>query len=155
MPLEVIENITRVEADNRERKASAEAKAKQIVADAQRDGLALLQQTRAAAADRGRELLRQAETRAEAKGDEISRAAQAEGETLRREAESHGQAAHKVKNARPLPPELKELEGRVRETLGMRATLSGNAKKGKIVLQYYSQEELERLYEVLEKLDTL
>ena len=57
MPLEVIENITRVEADNRERKASAEAKAKQIVADAQRDGLALLQQTRAAAADRGRELL--------------------------------------------------------------------------------------------------
>ena len=74
---------------------------------------------------------------------------------LRREAESHGQAAHKVKNARPLPPELKELEGRVRETLGMCATLSGNAKKGKIVLQYYSQEELERLYEVLEKLDTL
>ena len=74
---------------------------------------------------------------------------------LRREAESHGQAAHKVKNARPLAPELKELEGRVRETLGMRATLSGNAKKGKIVLQYYSQEELERLYEVLEKLDTL
>ena len=75
--------------------------------------------------------------------------------SLRREAESHGQAAHKVKNARPLPPELKELEGRVRETLGMRATLSGNARKGKIVLQYYSQEELERLYEVLEKLDTL
>ena len=74
---------------------------------------------------------------------------------LRREAESHGQAAHKVKSARPLPPELKELEGRVRETLGMRATLSGNARKGKIVLQYYSQEELERLYEVLEKLDTL
>ena len=74
---------------------------------------------------------------------------------LRREAESHGQAAHKVKKARPLPPELKELEGRVRETLGMRATLTGNAKKGKIVLQYYSQEELERLYEVLEKLDTL
>ena len=75
--------------------------------------------------------------------------------SLRREAESHGQAAHKVKNARPLPPELKELEGRVRETLGMRATLTGNAKKGKIVLQYYSQAELERLYEVLEKLDTL
>ena len=74
---------------------------------------------------------------------------------LRREAESHGQAAHKVKNARPLPPELKELEGRVRETLGMRATLTGNARKGKIVLQYYSQEELERLYEVLEKLNTL
>ena len=57
MPLEVIENITRVEADNRERKASAEAKAKQIVADAQREGLALLQQTRTSAAERSRELL--------------------------------------------------------------------------------------------------
>lgn len=87
MPLEVIENITRVEADNRERKASAEAKAKQIVTDAQRDGLALLQQTRAAAADRGRELLRQAEARAAARGDEIGREAQAEAERLRREAE--------------------------------------------------------------------
>ena len=86
MPLEVIENITRVEADNRERKASAEAKAKQIVADAQRDGLALLQQTRAAA-DRGRELLRQAEARAAARGDEIGQEAQAEAERLRREAE--------------------------------------------------------------------
>ena len=85
MPLEVIENITRVEADNRERKASAEAKAKQIVADAQRDGLALLQQTRAA--DRGRELLRQAEARAAARGDEIGQEAQAEAERLRREAE--------------------------------------------------------------------
>ena len=54
MPLEVIENITQVEAENRECKTAAEAKAKQIIADAQRDGLALLQQTRAAAADRGR-----------------------------------------------------------------------------------------------------
>ena len=68
MPLEVIENITQVEAENRERKTAAEAKAKQIIADAQRDGLALLQQTRAAAADRGRELLRQAETEQRPKG---------------------------------------------------------------------------------------
>ena len=75
--------------------------------------------------------------------------------SLRREAENQGPSPRKVKKARPLPPELKELEGRVRETLGMRATLTGNARKGKIVLQYYSQEELERLYEVLEKLDTL
>lgn len=93
MPLEVIENITRVEADNRERKASAEAKAKQIVADTQRDGLALLQQTRTSAAERSRELLRQAETRAAARGEEIRRDAQAEGEALRKEAESRLDAA--------------------------------------------------------------
>ena len=73
MPLEAIENITRVEADNRERKASAEAKAKQIVADVQREGLALLQQTRTSAAERSRELLQQAETRAAARGEEIRR----------------------------------------------------------------------------------
>ena len=93
MPLEVIENITRVEADNRERKASAEAKAKQIVADAQREGLALLQQTRTSAAERSRELLQQAETRAAARGEEIRRDAQAEGDALRREAETRQDAA--------------------------------------------------------------
>ena len=48
-----------------------------------------------------------------------------------------------------LPTELRELESRVRETLGVRATLSGTAKKGKIVLQYYSQEELEHLSDLL------
>ena len=93
MSLEVIENITRVEAENRERKASAEAKAKQIVADAQREGLALLQHTRASAADRSRELLQQAETRAAARREEIGRTAQAEGEALRRDAESRLDAA--------------------------------------------------------------
>ena len=34
----------------------------------------------------------------------------------------------------------------------MRATLTGSAKKGKIVLQYYSQEELEHLNELLMQL---
>ena len=51
-----------------------------------------------------------------------------------------------------LPTELQELESRVRETLGVRATLSGTAKKGKIVLQYYSQEELEHLSDLLSRL---
>ena len=53
---------------------------------------------------------------------------------------------------RALPAELSELESRVRETLGVRATLTGSAKKGKIVLQYYSQEELEHLNELLMQL---
>ena len=51
-----------------------------------------------------------------------------------------------------LPAELTELETLCRETFGMRATLMGTAKKGKIVLQYYSQDELERLNEVLQQL---
>ncbi len=53
---------------------------------------------------------------------------------------------------RVLPAELTELETLCREAFGMRATLSGTAKKGKIVLQYYSQDELERLNEVLQTL---
>ena len=53
---------------------------------------------------------------------------------------------------RTLPAELSELESRVRETLGVRATLTGSAKKGKIVLQYYSQEELEHLSDLLSRL---
>jgi len=52
---------------------------------------------------------------------------------------------------RALPVELTELEGRIRETVGMRAAITGNVKKGKIVLQYYSREELERFYELLNR----
>ena len=51
-----------------------------------------------------------------------------------------------------LPAELSELETLCREAFGMRATLTGTEKKGKIVLQYYSQDELERLNEVLQML---
>ncbi len=54
--------------------------------------------------------------------------------------------------ARPLPLELTELEGRMRQVLGVRTTFSGSAKRGKIVLQYYSAEELEHLYQALERL---
>jgi ParB family chromosome partitioning protein len=53
---------------------------------------------------------------------------------------------------KPLPAELTDLEGRMREVLGMRATIAGSVKKGKIILQYYSQDELERLYQALERL---
>ena len=56
------------------------------------------------------------------------------------------------KPLRQLPAELTELETLCRETFGMRATLMGSSKKGKIVLQYYSQDELERLNEVLQSL---
>ncbi len=56
------------------------------------------------------------------------------------------------KKPRVLSAELSELEGRIREATGLRATLQGSEKKGKIVLQYYSREELERLSDVLGRL---
>lgn len=54
-----------------------------------------------------------------------------------------------------LSAELSEFETRVRETLGVRATLTGTAKKGKIVLQYYSQDELEHLNELIAQLSEM
>ena len=89
MPLEAIENITQTESAGRERKAAAEVQVRQMLADAQRDGQALLQRTREDAQQKGRELLSAAEARAAAQGEQIRRDAQAEGEALRREAEAH------------------------------------------------------------------
>lgn len=67
------------------------------------------------------------------------------------------EGAAKVEKPKPrkaaLPAELSELEGRIRETMGVRATLTGTMKKGKIVLQYYSQEELEHLNDLLLRLE--
>ena len=80
MSLEAIEKVTQIETENRERKA---------VADAERDGLALLQQARSSAAESGKELLRQAEAKAAERAAEIDRAAQAEAAALRETAGEH------------------------------------------------------------------
>ena len=53
-----------------------------------------------------------------------------------------------------LSPELLELQERILEKTGMRATLTGTTKKGKIVLQYGSMDELNRLYELLEQVQS-
>lgn len=67
-------------------------------------------------------------------------------------AEPEKQPAPKPKKA-ALPAELTELESRIREAMGVRATLTGTVKKGKIVLQYYSQDELEHLNDLLLRLE--
>lgn len=89
MSLEAIEKVTQVEQESQERKAAAEAQARQIVAGAEREGLALLQQTRANAVAAGKKLLREAEARAAAKEAEIRQAAQAESDALVKAAEKH------------------------------------------------------------------
>ena len=53
--------------------------------------------------------------------------------------------------ARPLPPELNELQEKILRRTGLKTTLTGNVSKGRIVLQYSSREELERLYDLLEE----
>ena len=49
--------------------------------------------------------------------------------------------------------ELKALVARLRETFKTKVTLIGNEEKGKIVLEYYSEEDLYRLEELLERLE--
>lgn len=52
-----------------------------------------------------------------------------------------------------LPLELQDMENRMQETFGLRTQLKGNRRRGKIILQYYSEDELERLYQCLERLE--
>lgn len=54
---------------------------------------------------------------------------------------------------RPLPLELQDMENKMRENLGLRTTIKGNRKHGKIILQYCNEDELERLYQCMEWLE--
>lgn len=47
------------------------------------------------------------------------------------------------------PAEYEELTERLRNATGLKVTLSGSEQKGKIVLEYASQEELQRLWDML------
>ena len=49
-----------------------------------------------------------------------------------------------------LPAELGELQEKIRMKTGLKSSLTGSISKGKIVLQYSSRGELERLNEILD-----
>ena len=51
----------------------------------------------------------------------------------------------------PLPVEYTELQDRLRAATGLRVTLEGSARKGRIVLQYESEEELQRLWDWMDR----
>ena len=93
MSLEAIEKVTEVELESKERRGAAEAEARQIIADAERTGLALLQKVRADAASEGKALLRKAEERAAERAAEISANASREADGLRQMADKHMEAA--------------------------------------------------------------
>jgi len=57
-----------------------------------------------------------------------------------------------AKMPKSLSPELDMLQSSMREALGLKTTLTGTEKKGKITLAYHSAEELEHLYEVISRL---
>ncbi|MBR0408187.1 MAG: ParB/RepB/Spo0J family partition protein [Clostridia bacterium] len=79
-----------------------------------------------------------------------------EGLSVRELEKAAAMPAPTVKPKHPpkeLPLELQDMENRMQETFGLRTQLKGNRKRGKIILQYYSEDELERLYQCLEKLE--
>lgn len=49
----------------------------------------------------------------------------------------------------PLPVEYEELRERLRSATGLKVSMQGSERKGKIVLEYGSQEELQRLWDML------
>lgn len=54
---------------------------------------------------------------------------------------------------RPLPAELSDMQERLQNVLGVRTALKGSLKKGRIILQYQTAEELEAIYEIMERLE--
>ncbi len=93
MSLEAIERVSQAEVKNQERKAAAEAEAKLIVAQAEQDGFALLQQMRAAEEQSGKQMLERAEAKAAERAAQIAQAAREEGEALQKRAAEQLDAA--------------------------------------------------------------
>ena len=58
----------------------------------------------------------------------------------------------KKKTPKQLPAELSELQDKIRLKTGLKSTLTGSVRKGRIILQYSTREELERLNDVLDVL---
>ncbi|MDP9353606.1 MAG: ParB/RepB/Spo0J family partition protein [Chloroflexota bacterium] len=50
---------------------------------------------------------------------------------------------------RPADPQMQDMEGRFRDALGTKVSLSGSPRGGKITIHYYSEEELSALYEAI------
>ena len=84
----------------------------------------------------------------------LARQAAEEGMSVRRleqlASASKVQKPVKKRNPAMLPAELNELQDKIRMKTGLKSTLTGSISRGKIILQYSTRDELERLNEVLD-----
>jgi ParB family chromosome partitioning protein len=55
----------------------------------------------------------------------------------------------KPKPSKELPPELADLEEQFRHSLGTRVNISHHSGRGKVIIHYYSDEELQKIYETI------
>ena len=86
----------------------------------------------------------------------LGRKAAAEGLNVRQmEQLAKTTAGKPMKKAAPkqLPAELGEPQDKIRRKTGLKSTLTGSIKKGRIVLQYSTREELEHLNDILDMLE--
>lgn len=88
MSLQAVEMIAENEQKNKERRTAAEQQAKQLTADAERSGLALLNRVRSQLDAEGKALLEEAEARAEKRSAVIREEAEQRAEALRAKAGS-------------------------------------------------------------------
>ena len=63
-----------------------------------------------------------------------------------------GEAAAEPKQTPPRQPELGSLESMAREVFGTRVKLEGGMDKGKLVLSYYSADDLQHIWDVIERM---
>lgn len=55
----------------------------------------------------------------------------------------------KPKPTKELPPELADLEEQFRRSLGTRVNISHQSGRGRVIIHYYSDEELQKIYETI------
>ncbi len=61
-----------------------------------------------------------------------------------------GKTKHKSSN-KTLPLELQNFENEITKSIGTKAKIVGNSKRGKIVISYYSSDDLDKIYEIFKK----
>jgi len=54
-----------------------------------------------------------------------------------------------LKKTSPVDPNIKDIEDKLRQSLGTKVQIKNKGKKGRIEIEYYSLEELDRLLDVL------
>ena len=89
MSIEAIRQVTETEQANKPSRDAAEAEARQLVLDAERNSKELLKQVRSDTAEQDKDLLLQAAERAALRAQEIAREAEAESRRQREQAEQH------------------------------------------------------------------
>jgi len=78
------------------------------------------------------------------------REAEKKASTLNSASEEGGDASGGAKEkTSKRPPEITEMEEKFIEKLGTKVTIDGGLEKGRIHIEYYSMEDLDRLYELL------